>query len=274
MFPLCLCSKIMSDKELFRMAEEAARIGYKGLEVFGISRHLPADVDDQTVVEFKGLCDGLGLKIVTLATYAGDFEALDNAGCREMCEMFKRYVRIAEILGCRHIRLNPKYLGDTREPTEEDYRRFCAWAAKCADYAAPYERNVLLENNINIIKTVEGTLKALRYINRANVGLNYDPGNIYRCDPRYGPEAIDAFGDRIFNVQVKQVSGKDSNNIRLLLDDPDGAIDYLPILRKLKTAGYKGFISAECHREPDEKMSSGDIAAHEFLQIKKLLEKL
>ncbi len=256
------------------MAEEAAHIGYKGLEVFGTPGHLPADVSDQTAVEFKSFCDGLDLKIVTLATYVGDFEGLDDAGCRGMYEKFKRYVRVAEILECRHIRVNPKYLGDAREPVEEDYRRFCFWAAKCADYAAPHNKNVLLENNINIIKTVAGTLKALKYINRANVGLNYDPGNIYRCDSRYGPEAVNAFGDRIFNVQVKQVSGKDSNNIRLLLDDPDGAIDYLPVLRKLKTAGYKGFISAECHREPDEKMSSGDIAAHEFLQIKKLLEKL
>ena len=122
MFPLCMCSKIMSDKEFFQVAEEAVRIGYKGLEVFGIPEHLPADVSDQRVVEFKGLCDGLDLKIV----YVGDFEALD---------------------------------------------------------------------------------------------------------------------------------------------DPDGAIDYLPILKKLKTAGYKGFISTECHREPDEKMPSGDIAAYEFRRL-------
>jgi len=177
---LCLCSKILSKADLLGTIGKAHEIGYRGVELFGIDRHLPARIPVPAVRAAGNLAKQLGIEIVVLDAYVGEFETLPDADCVVQVDRFKRYLEMAVILDCALIRVNPKYLGHERTATDDEIRRFAEWTAKCADFAEPLGKDVVLENNLNMIATVAGTLRVLEAIGRDNVGLNYDPGNIYR----------------------------------------------------------------------------------------------
>jgi sugar phosphate isomerase/epimerase len=269
--PLCLCSKILSKTDLLGVITTAHGIGYRGVELFGIDRHLPARTPIPAVRACGNLAKQLGIGIVVLDTYVGEFEAKSDAECDEQVEVFKRYLEMAVILDCALLRVNPKYLGHGRAATDDEIRRFADWTAKCADLAEPLGKDVVLEHNLNMIATVAGTLRVLAAVGRGNVGLNYDPGNIYRVDDGYAETAVAAFKDRIRNVQVKQCD-REGDRIDLLMEE--GKVDYRKVFLALKTIGYQGYLSAECHRPADGLMGEEAIARHEFERIRALRDEV
>ena len=110
-------------------------------------------------------------------------------------------------------------------------------------------------------------------VDRPNLGVNYDPGNLYRMAEYYGVEALARFGDLTWNVQVKDCYKDDQvDDYQRLLGE--GEVDYESIVRWLADDEYDGYLSAECHREPDDQMSAEDIARHEFKALKRLVERL
>jgi sugar phosphate isomerase/epimerase len=265
--PLAICSKILSKSDLLSVITKAHEIGYQGVELFGIDRHLPVGLPIPAVRLCGNLAKQLGVAIVVLDTYVGEFETRSDAECEAQVEQFKRYLEMAVILDCPMIRVNPKYLGWERSATEDEIKRLAEWTAKCADLAEPLGKEVVLENNLNMISTLKGTLRVLDAIGRKNVGVNYDPGNLYRSDPDYGAAAVRALGKRIMNVQVKQCD-QDGDRIDLLMEE--GKVDYRGVFAALREAGYTGHLSAECHRPADAKMNEDEIARHEYAAIKAL----
>ena len=267
---LCICSKILQEYELEEALKISKEIGYEGIEIFGVEKHLPVDVGMDKVKKVAKLKDEVGLKVVTLCSYVGGFSEMSDKECQKQYEDFKRYVELADILNCDMIRLGPGGPPMPKDAREDHWQRCAYWIRCCADYSLGSAKRIVLENNWGLVATVDSTLKLLRLIERPNVGINYDPGNIYRFTPDYyGPEAVARFGNLIFNVQAKDADITDKDNINLLLGE--GKVDYLSIFRALKKMGYKGYISAECHREPDDKMSAVDIANHEYGEIKRLI---
>ena len=256
---------------LLGVITKAHEIGYRGVELFGIDRHLPPRTPIPAVRACGNLAKQLGVGIVVLDTYVGEFEAKADAECEAQIDLFKRYLEMAVVLDCALIRVNPKYLGHDRAATEEEMRRFAEWTRRCADLAEPLGKDVVLENNLSMIATVAGTLRVLEAVGRKNVGLNYDPGNIYRVDDGYGEAAVAAFGDRIRNVQVKQCN-REGDRIDLLMEE--GQVDYRKVFLALKAHGYRGYLSAECHRPADATMNEEAIARHEFEKIRALRDEV
>lgn len=266
-----LCSKILQERSLDETIREAGRIGYEGMEVFGVARHLPPETDVERAGKAAGLAGELGVEFVTLCSYVGGFDKKSDEECEKEVENFCRYVELARVTGSTMIRVTPAYVGHegVGAIAEDEKKRFAEWTRRCAELAREHELRIVLENNLSMIATVKGTVEVLELIGADNVGVNYDPGNIFRVDEGYGWEAVKAFGERIFNVQIKDVR-KEGDDIRLLLGEGD--IAYRSVIEALNTAAYEGFVTAECHREPDDAMSDIDIAEHEFEAITALLE--
>lgn len=266
-----ICSKIMHDKNIIEAIKISAKIGYQGMEIFGIENHLPPDINQDKLKEIASVLSNNGIEAIILDSYVGDFDVLSEDDCQKQFDVFKKYVYMAAVLTCDKIRVNPKYRGHEGylKVSEDEYKRFSFWVGKCADYAKDYKIKIVIEHNIHLMATVSQSIKGMNYINRDNVGYNYDPGNIFRVDPKnYGSEAVRTFGSKILNFQLKDVDPK-TDNIALLLGE--GEVDYPPIIDELKNIGYNGFASAECHRKPDKIMNSEEIAKHEFNAIKKLI---
>ncbi len=267
----CLCSKILQDYSLEEAAKIAARIGYEGMEIFGLPQHLPADTPAERQKSLHALFGDLNLKGVTICSYLGRFEQMGDDEAARQVEDFKRYVEIAVRLESDMIRLIAQNapLGQMRE---DHFLRWAHWAGVCADYAKPFGVRIILENHMPLFATVDWTLKVVALMNRENVGIDYDPINLFAWDApdQYGARAVERFGKLILNVQVKDARKENGKaNTRLLLGE--GVIDWRSIMAALRGTGYDGYVSAECERKQDARMTSVDIARHEFERIRELI---
>ncbi len=228
---LALCTKMLQDYEMQEAVNIAADIGYEGLEIFGVPKHLPDDVSNDKVEALAAQLSKLGMEVVTLCTYVGMFSQKSDDECLQEVEKFRRYLDIAEALEC----------------------------------------DMIIENNFGLSATVDSTLEMIARVDRPNFGISYDPGNLYRMAEYHGPEALARFGELTWNVQVKDCYKDDQvdDHQRLL---GEGVVDYELIVAWLADAEYDGYLSAECHREPDEEMTAEDIARHEYEAMKKLIQ--
>jgi len=269
---LAICTKILQDYEMAEAVRIAADIGYEGLEIFGVPGHLPDDVRDGKVEALAKQLGDLGMEAVTLCTYVGMFSQKSDDECLQEVEKFRRYLEIAGELECDMIRVQPGGPAVPSEAREDHWARAVHYEQVCCDLALPCDIGVVMENNFGLSATVDSSLEMIADVNRPNLGINYDPGNLYRMAEYYGVAALARFGDLVWNVQVKDCYKDDQvDDYQRLLGE--GEVDYEAIVRWLADDEYDGYLSAECHREPDEKMGAQDIARHEFEAMKKLVEK-
>jgi sugar phosphate isomerase/epimerase len=268
---MCLCTKVVQGLPLLDAIRAAADVGYGAIELFGIRNHLPVDTPDAKVKEAAKLCADLDVEVATICAYLGNFDSIDDAACEKQMDAFRRNLEFANVLDSRWIRVNPTYVGYERTPTPDDVERFAGWARRCADLAAKSGRGICLENNLNMIATLEGTLRTLEAIGRDNVAVSYDPGNIIRADKaHYGRPAVEALMDRIEVLQIKQIDTSLDN-----LEDPkcfvfydEGHVDYDEIFRAIAPSKTLRFLSVECHKPPAAGMTEKDVAAREYKLVR------
>ncbi|HLZ08626.1 MAG TPA: sugar phosphate isomerase/epimerase family protein, partial [Chloroflexota bacterium] len=263
----------------------AARSGYTGLELFGVPNHLPSHLPEPRVRDARLRCDDLGLKVITLCTYVGGFaEASDTEASAEL-ETYRRYVGIANLLGCDLIRLWPDHLGrNLAAPREDHWLRAAHYLREAADIGLRAGTRVLIENHKTMTVNVDLSLRLIHLIGRPNVVFNFDPGNMCLAGEEYGRAAVLCFNQRIGNVQVKEVSpavataGSTDATLAaggsydLLLGE--GTIDHQSYLGALAEIGYDGYYMAECHKTPTAEWPSDRIAEHESRALRTLLEQI
>ncbi len=268
---LAICSKLLQARPLLEAIELAAKIGYTGIEIFGVPQHLPRDVSDETVEQAARALGKQGLEAVTLCTYLGEFAAKSDEESERDLDDLLRYLDIAEALDCDMIRVMPGGPHDPRDAREDHWGRAAHYLAECCDRALPRGLGIVVENNRGLSATLDFTLELVAMVDRPNLGINYDPGNLYRMGKYYAIEALERLGDLVWNVQVKDAD-KSTGEDRWQLLLGEGQVDYESIVSWLVETEYDGFLSAECHREPDEQMTDADIASHEYEALRRLLQ--
>ena len=269
---IALCSKLLQDHPIVEAIEIAAKIGYTGMEIFGVPNHLPADADDARVAAVARALDKAGMECVTLCTYLGGFATKSDAECEADCEALLRYMDIADELECDMIRVMPGGPRDPRDAREDHWERAAYYLAECCDRALSRSVGIIVENNVGLSATLDSTLDLVARIDRPNLGVNYDAGNLYRFGKYYAVEALERLGELMWNVQVKEADKSTGEDIwKLLLGE--GKVDYATIFAWLVGEEWDGFVSAESHREPDAQMKDVDIVKHEYDAIRGLLKK-
>jgi sugar phosphate isomerase/epimerase len=268
---IAICSKILQDYEISEAVSLAAEIGYEGMEIFGVEKHLPADVSEGTVRNLAGQLRNVGMEVVTLCTYVGQFSQKSDDECLQEVEKFRRYLDIALELECDMIRVQPGGPPEPAAAREDHWERAAHYLRECCDLALTPDVGVVMENNFGLSATCDATLEMIARVDRPNLGINYDPGNLYRMDRYYAHEALARFGQLVWNVQVKDCYKDDrEDDYKLLLGE--GEVDYESIFRWLVEVDYDGHVSAESHKEPTDEHSPEDIARHEYHAIRSLIE--
>ena len=130
-----------------------------------------------------------------------------------------------------------------------------------------------------LIQSAYGAKRLLELIDRPNVGVIHDAGNMYISGADFGEESVKVLEEKIFHVHVKDelkvadLSDPSSFQVRdefychKLLGQ--GGVDHLPLFKALQERGYDGFLSAECHGAMDPL----ETARHEYRAIKELIAK-
>lgn len=246
-----ILGKFPIDKAL-RMVSD---VGARYVELMGegwAGSHIPPTMSLERAAELRRLMDYLGLEAIAISSYVGrpGFSMLGDAEAVKEYEDYLRYLRLLDVLGAKAIRVLPGG-PSPREAEERHWEQSVRWVRMCAD-ANPKVR-VLLEMHHNTL--IEDTQSALRYlslVDRENVGLIYDPSNLFiaklrRPEIDYGAPMIRALRDKIFHVHAKNVRRTGGGRGFELTYLDEGEVDFRRLLEELGEQGYDGHVSIEYH---------------------------
>ena len=254
----------------------AAANGYAGIQVR--STHLtpetPADVRESICC----FAEKHNLKINALSCFIGNFALLPDAGCEEALTKLLAYAGLAAAVNAPLIRVWPGWI-ESGKADAALLKHTAKWLKIAADRAGELGIGLAMEmHHGTLLDCIDGAERLLEEVEKNNVGLIFDPVNLYQTGTYYGADAIRRIADRIFDVHVK--------DIILLQDDtesgcfaysyyathigrftkvvpPDavseryyahrriglGGVDWHSVLTGLERCGYNGSFTVESVRE-------------------------
>lgn len=281
-----LFSKVLVDRDLEEAAELTAEVGYDGFEPMCREPHLDVERTTDEVVSLRERLDDLGLAVPCLATYTGSYNGKSRSECEAELTDLERFLDFAALLDCDVVRHNPGG-PPVRDASDEDIEYAASWYRQAADLAATRDVTLVIEIHARwLSETVESTNQLLAAIDRRNVGVIHDAGNMYLVGENYGAESVERLGDSLRHVHVKderRIDDDDAPGAFHLQTDQgretfqprrlgDGAVDHAPLFAALADAGYDGFVTAECHVPQSETGDDIAIARHELERLKTLID--
>ena len=273
-----LFTKLFDGRTLEKTFEIAAELGYDGVEVMCREPHLGMNTTTERATHLKNRLDEAGLAVAGLGTYTGGYSnGTDREYERELDDL-ETFLGLAEVFETdlvRHKAGGPP----PREAMPDDYERVAGWLRRAADVADGYGARLALElHHGGLTETVDSTLRLINHVDRANLGVIHDAGNMYIARESFGPDSLDRLGERLFHVHVKDErrvedpslpgafeaetpAGREVFQHRRL---GHGAVDHAPVFDALAATNYDGFVSGECHAPTDRIWTDTTIAAHEL----------
>lgn len=246
--------------------------------------HLPPETTREQCEQLRELADEHGVDIPCLATYTGGYaRASDDERAAEL-ETFECYLELSEPLEVELIRHGAG--GPTpREATDEELETAAAWLRRAADRAGAYDRTIGLEIHPNrLTETVDSTLGLLELVDRDNVGVIHDAGNMFIVEDDHGPASIERLGEDLLHVHIKDLSRSsdpelpdafsletargDASFRRELLGDGD--VDHEPLINALADAGYGGYTTVESNIA---RIDPETVAAEELYRLSERFER-
>jgi sugar phosphate isomerase/epimerase len=187
--------------------------------------------DMQYLTNLKDSCTKYGVKSLLIMIDSEGNLADSSAEMRHKAvENHYRWVKAAQFLGCHTIRVNAAGRGTMGQMQAAAIESL----TKLADYAAPYNINVVVENHGGNSSIGKWLAEIMKTVNRPNCGTLPDLGNFYEYD-RYA-------GTKEMMPYAKGVSGKtydfDANGM-------ETKVDYEKMMKIIADSNYKGYIDVE-----------------------------
>ena len=163
---------------------------------------------------------------------------------------------------------------------DDEARVVATWLGKACDQAAKHESRIVAEIHFGqYCETVDMARKMIDLVDRPNVGVIHDAGNLHITGDIYGEDSVKRLGDWIFHVHIKDMvraaAGDQAAHDypagrfkRALLNEGD--VQHLDLFRELKKSGYSGYLSCEASGGEDP----AAVAKHEFSEMQKLLRRI
>ena len=217
-----------------------AAAGFSSVEltsVPGWTEHVRRDADDEEIQTVKNLLAQYRLTPVSLS---GHSDLVTDEGVGE----FRKALGLCRAVGIPMITTSTGGHADTSGGSLDEQREaFLARIGPLADEAAADGITICLETHGGLLATGAISADLVRRIDKPNVGINYDPGNvIFYGDTR--PEGdIGSAVDLIKHVHVKdQVGGAGVWHFPTV---GGGEVDFRAIFAALDRAGFAGPCSVE-----------------------------
>lgn len=243
------------DKEPERAIDDAASLGYDGVELAFGGPHFGPGINESRCREIKTYADKCGVRLATLCSgyYWGcSLSSKDAATRQESIDYTKEYLRAAHYVGAESILVLP---GIVNIPWDESFEQVpyqAAWeyATSSLKEVLPLAEelgvNIALENVWNWFLSDPYAMRSfVDQFNSSRIGVYFDAGNVL-VNGR--PEDwVSILGERIKAVHVKNFKRCDAGGgLHGFGDDLlDGDMDWGALLTALQNISYKGPITAE-----------------------------
>ena len=237
-----------------------AAAGFKSVElasVPGWTEHLLRDADDAEVGRVKDLLAQHGLEPVSLS---GHSDLVTDDGVAQ----FRKALRLCRAFGVGMVTTSTGgHDASSAGSLDEQREAFLERIGPLADEAAADGITICLETHGGLLATGAMSAELIRRIDKPNIGINYDAGNvIFYGDTR--PE-----GDLIRSVDlVKHLHVKDQIGGVGVWNFPTvgtGEVDYPALFDTLEKAGFAGpcSVEVEFQGEPVPPLAEVDAAMAE-----------
>ncbi len=217
-----------------------AAAGFTSVElasVPGWTEHVSRDADDAELARIQALLDAHGLTAISLSAHS-DLASTDGA------DQFRKAFHIATQLGIRYVTTSTGgHDASSTGSLAEQRAEFLKLIRPLADEAAELGLQICLETHGGVSAT--GALSAVLVdeIDRPNVGINYDTGNVIFYGNTRPEQDIVAAAPLTTHVHVKdKVGGEGVWNFPAI---GTGEVDFVPIFKALDDAGFAGPCSVE-----------------------------
>jgi len=257
----------------------AVRAGYEAVELYSegwAGKHVPASMSCEGVRELKGKLDDAGLKCCAISTYIGGngFNVINENEIQKQMEDCRKYIEIAHVLECPSLRTMP----GSKEKNE------VVKSAKLLEKFADLDPdiNLLIEIHFGgLIETAEDAVKYLGTVDRENVGVIYDPGNMVVNGAEFGARDVWKLGKRLMHTHIKDMvevprntpgSFKYGERSFAWVPMGRGSVKYGEIFDAMTEMKYGGYLSIECEGTAKD-MTLEEILVHEREEVVRLSEK-
>lgn len=285
MMQTSVLTKLFDNRSLSEACAVAADVGFDAVELMGRAPHFGPETTDEEARELRAHLDELGLDVSCIASYTGGYIGKDTNEQEAELEALERFCELANVVGCHRVRHGPGGPPEHRA-TEDDYEVAAQWMRRAADLAAEYDVELLVEiHSLTVVESATAARHLLDLVDRDNVGIMHDAGNMYISRKDYGAESVDVLGDLLAHVHVKDEirvvdeargtfeletsEGTERFQPRLL---GDGAADHEPLFSALADREYEGFVTLECHVPPHDTLTDRAIAECELHAVERLIE--
>ena len=155
--------------------------------------------------------------------------------------------------------------GGSRTATEADYERTAAALRRAGDLAADLGVTISIEvHQHSIVDNSWSALHLLELVDRPNVGVNPDLGNIYwtydtpeetaeAAIVALAPHATYWHCKNLMRINIPQLNYSAYQRVPL----PDGDIDYRFAISAMRAAGYQGYLAVEGVQQGDQLSADG-----------------
>jgi sugar phosphate isomerase/epimerase len=215
--------------------EKAAELDFDGVE---LTSYYFRDTSPAFLRRLRARAFALGLDVA--GTSVGNNFCLPPGPARDkQIENLKKWVDHSEALGAPVIRIFAG--GKQKDQSDADAHKVLVETIEaCCAYAGEHGIYLALENHGGPTATAEGTLKILRDVKSPWFGANLDTGNFHGGDPYAEIAAVAPYAITTHvKVEVSAAGQK------------AGPADFPRIVKILREAGYRGYLSIEYEARED-----------------------
>jgi L-ribulose-5-phosphate 3-epimerase len=231
-----------------------AAAGFKSVEltsVPGWTEHVRRDATPEHIAHVKDLLRQHDLTPISLS---GHSDLVSDAGVAE----FKKALNLCRQFGISYITTSTGGHAATSEGgIEEQRREFIKRIGPLADEAAAADITICLETHGGPLSTGASSAQLVQEIDKPNVGINYDAGNVIFYGNTRPETDITVAAPYVKHVHVKdKIGGAGVWNFPAV---GTGEIDYAAIFSALDAVGFNGPCSIEIEFQGEPWPSVADV---------------
>ncbi len=215
--------------------EKAAELDFDGVE---LTSYYFRDTSPEFLRRIRARAFALGLDVAGSAV--GNNFCLPPGPARDkQIEMVKKWVEHSEALGAPVIRI----FAGSKQKDQADadaHKVLVETIEECCGYAGQHGVYLALENHGGPTATAEGTLKILRDVKSPWFGANLDTGNFHGADPYAEIAAVAPYAITTHVKVEVSAAGQKAQ-----------PADFPRIVKILREAGYRGYLSIEYEAKED-----------------------
>lgn len=218
----------------------AAAAGFKSIEltsVPGWTEHVRRNADAEELAHVKDLLKKYGL---TAVSFAGHSDMASDAGVEE----FRKALDIAHKLGIPYVTTSTGgHDASSSGSLDEQREAFLARIRPLCDEAAEKGITICLETHGGLVANGAISAELIKLIDKPNIGINYDPGNVIFYGATDPTVDIKAAAPYVKHMHAKdQIGGPGKWNFP---PAGTGEVDFSKIFAALDAVGFDGPVSVE-----------------------------